>query len=155
MARVLYGSFLSWFTNFAARRLEWVLSFYTIYFGALLLMPPISMSSRSFAYTTYVMSENKWGLLYFTVGCLHAIALHINGRAAWTPFARLASLFINSQVLLALSVSLARVDVWATGPHTYGFIGLVFCGVAMYSAAFDCGREYSIWRGQRRGQLSK
>lgn len=146
------NAFTGWFTHFASRRLEWCLAFYTTYFGLILTLPPKSMSSQSFSVALYQMTETQWGAVYLIVGIAHIMSLHINGRAAWTPFVRVGALFINCQVFLALSVSLGKVNSWGTGTHNYGFIALVFCGVALYAAAHDCGREIKIWRG-RHGEL--
>lgn len=139
---------MTWFTHYRTRRLEWSLATYTLFFGLALLLPWPSMASLSFLTVLGLMSETSWGLVYTAVGLCHMMSLHINGRAAWTPFARLAALFLNSQVFLALAVGLMPANPLGTGVLTYGFMAVGFCGPAMAAAAFDCGREYKIWRGR-------
>ena len=138
-----------WFTHFRMRRLEWLLAIYTVFFGAALMLPPVSMASGSFVWLLAAMPESTWGALYFIVGTLHAMALHVNGRAAWTPFARLAALTLNSQVFLAMALYLTKSNPFGTGVITYGFIAIGFCGTCIAAAAYDCGKEIAIWRGQR------
>lgn len=141
----------AWMTHFERRRLEWTLAVYTLYFGIGLLMPAQSMSSSTFVGTLSLMSELGWGVAYSVVGVIHMVALHINGRAAWTPFARLAVLAFNSQVFLALCLSLVPANPWGTGVMTYGAIAIGFCGVAIIAAAQDCGKEIAIWRRRDAG----
>lgn len=143
---------LPWFTHYAGRRLEWLLAFYTVFFGAALMMPAASMSTATFTGALFMLPEWGWGLLYVVVGLMHISALHINGRAAWTPFARFVALFLNSQVFLALALSLAPSNPWGTGVLTYGFISVGFCGAAIYAAGQDCGREIKTWKARRHGQ---
>lgn len=137
-----------WFTRFSERRLEWALAIYTLFFGLFLILPPASMNTRSFTAALSFMPEWKWGLLYAAVGVLHNAALHVNGRAAWTPFARLGALFLNSQAFLGLALGIARANPWSTGVFTYAFFGIGFCGAAIYTAALDCGREIKIWQAR-------
>lgn len=140
---------MKFFTNFPQRRLEWLLALYTVLFGFWLALPPQSMSTTSFRAALFVMSEFHWGVLYCCVGIIHNTALHINGRAAWTPFIRVAAVMLNMQVFLAMSLSLAKVNIWSTGTFTYGFIALGLCGTALFAAAHDCGRELKIWRERK------
>lgn len=144
---------MSWFTNYQHRRLEWALSTCTVTLGAVLLWPAESMGLPIYGTALRIMGESDWGLLYFIVGSCHIIALHINGRAAWTPFVRLAALFLNSQVFLALSLGLAHVNAWSVGAFIFGYLATVFCGMAIWAAAQDCGREFAIWR--RRHERNK
>lgn len=137
-----------WFTAYSTRKLEWLLAIYTLYFGTMISLPPHSMSAASFKSALLIMPEWAWGLIYIVVGVLHNLALHVNGRAAWTPFARLAALFLNSQVFLGLALGIAQVNPWSTGVFTYGFFAFGFCGAAFYTAGLDCGREVKIWRAQ-------
>lgn len=135
----------NWFTNYASRKLEWLIALYTVGFGAFLMLPWISMSPRSFRGALAVMGEFSWGGTYLGVGVIHAIALHINGRSAWTPFARAGALFLNANVFLAMTLGIAEVSPVSTGVFTYGFLCFGFCGAAIASAAHDCGRETRIW----------
>ncbi|MFH5773615.1 hypothetical protein ACHFJ0_05135 [Paracoccus sp. NGMCC 1.201697] len=143
----------SWFTAYGRRKLEWLIAIYTVYFGIGLMLPPVSMAPRSFYGALALMSEQSWGAAYFAVGLLHAVALHVNGRAAWTPFARLGALFLNAQVFLAMTIGIAAVNPFSTGVLTYGFLAAGFCGAAIASAAHDCGREIKIWQGGRNGRI--
>lgn len=136
----------AWFTNYPARKLEWMISIFTVYFGLLLMLPVQSMTSASFILALAIMGEAVWGLIYAAVGAFHCVALHVNGRAWWTPFARLAALFLNANAFLAMSFSLAPANPWGTGVHIYGFFAVGFCGAATYSAGIDCGKEIKIWR---------
>lgn len=137
-----------WFTRFSERRLEWALAIYTLFFGLFLILPPASMNTRSFTAALAFMPEIAWGAVYSVVGVIHNIALHINGRAAWTPFARLLALFLNSQVFLGLALGVGTSNPWSTGVFTYAFFGIGFCGAAIYTAAVDCGREFKIWQAR-------
>lgn len=132
------------FTKFRSRKLEWFLALYTLCFGLWLLLPACSMG-ESFASALAYMSETQWGQVYAVIGALHLIALHVNGRGAWTPFARLLAVLINSQVFLAIALNLIPYNPWSTGVFTYGFLSLGFCGVCIISAAADCGHEIKIW----------
>lgn len=138
-----------WFTHYASRKLEWLISIYTMWFGVMLMLPMHSMSSASFIGALVLFGEREWGAIYAFVGVLHCYALHINGRAPWTPFARLLALFLNANAFLAMSLSLVPANPWGTGVMTYGFLAIGFCGAALYSAAQDCGREIKIWRAAR------
>lgn len=143
------AAIIRWFTHYPQRRLEWLLALYTVWFGGMLCLPVPSMNPDSFIGALSYMSETSWGVAYVMVGLLHNVALHINGRAAWTPFARLAALALNANVFLAMALSLMPVNPVDTGVLTYGFIAIGFCGAAIWSAAQDCGREVKIWRKGR------
>lgn len=140
----------AWFTHYASRKLEWLIAGYTIYFGAALMLPPVSMGSANFRGALSLMTEGQWGAVYLLVGILHAVALHINGRSAWTPFARAGALFLNANVFLAMTIGIAEANHFSTGVFTYGFLACGFCGAALASAAHDCGREVKIWWKDRK-----
>ena len=140
------------FTHFTNRRTEWILAVYTLGFGMWLLLPPTSLNPSSFSPALRMMTEGQWGLAYSFVGFLHCLALHINGRAAWTPFGRLFAVFLNCQVFLALTVGLIPANPFGSGVYTYGFLGIGFCGVCLIAAAVDCGKEFKIWRGRNGSQ---
>ena len=142
---------VAWFTHYNQRRLEWLLAFYTLFFGVMISMPSDSMTSSGFAVALALMPEWVWGTIYIVVGIVHNLALHVNGRAAWTPFARVAALLLNSQVFFALALKIAEVNPWSTGVFTYGFFAIGFCGAAIFAAAYDCGREIKIWRTRHGG----
>lgn len=142
--------FAGWFTHYASRKLEWSLALYTVTFGIILMMPMESMATKGYSKALQWMSEPEWGLIYTVVGFAHLFALHVNGRAAWTPFARIAALFLNSQVFLALAFGFAYLNPYSTAVITYGFLGIGFCGVAIHAAALDVGREISIWTAARK-----
>lgn len=129
--------------NYHNRKLEWSVATYTLAFGLFLMLPQRSMSA-SFLDLKGYMSEPFWGLLYGMIGLLHLIALHINGRAAWTPFVRVIAAAISSQVFLATSVSIAAVNPFSTGAFTYVFLAMGFCGPCILSASRDVGRELKI-----------
>lgn len=139
-----------WFTHYESRKLEWSISIYTLIFGLALMLPPSSMSTAGYSPVLALLPERGWGMLYTTVGAAHMVALHINGRGAWTPFTRLAALTINSQVFLAMSLSFAASNPYGTAVITYGSLGMLFCGMAIWAAALDCGREIAIWQRHRR-----
>lgn len=139
---------IPWFTHYRVRRLEWSLSIYTVVFGAILMLPHTSMATTGYSPVLSVLGEGGWGAIYVAVGVCHMMALHVNGRGAWTPFARLAALFINSQVLLAMSLAFAHGNILGTATITYGSLAVIFCGPAIWSAALDCGNEIAIWRGK-------
>lgn len=126
-----------------------MLAIYTFGFGLWLLLPVNSFNPESFRRALYYVVEEGWGAIYAAVGAFHLVALHINGRAAWTPFGRLAAVIINSQVFLAITLGLFPSNPWGTGVYTYGMLGLAFCGVCIVSAAMDCGNELAIRRRRR------
>lgn len=140
-----------WFTRYKDRKLEWLLAFYTLWFGLWVSLPPHSMSGPSFEEALAIAPEWIWGVVYSLVGVVHIISLHVNGRGWWTPFARLFALFLNSQVFLALTIGLAQQNPWGTGVGNYVFIAFGFCGAAFYSASLDCGQEIKIWRARNAG----
>lgn len=139
---------IPWFTHYTNRKLEWLLAIYTLGFGLFLLMPEASMNSRGFDSSLALMPETGWGITYTIVGALHNLALHVNGRGAWTPFGRLAALTLNSQVFLTLTLGILDSNPWSSGVYTYAFFSLGFCGAAIYTAALDCGREIKVWRSR-------
>lgn len=139
---------IMWFTHYPERKLEWTLAIYTLFFGLFLILPAMSMNTRSFTAALAFMPEPAWGAAYIVVGIIHNIALHINGRAAWTPFARLLALFLNSQVFLGLALGVGTSNPWSTAVFTYGFFAAGFCGAAIFTAAVDCGREFKIWQAR-------
>lgn len=139
---------IPWFTRYKDRKLEWLLAFYTLWFGLGVSLPPHSMSSPSFEGALAMAPEWAWGLVYTVVGVAHIVSLHINGRGGWwTPFARLFAIFLNSEIFLALTFGLVPSNPWGT----YSFSAFGFCGAAFYSAALDCGHEIKIWRAQNGG----
>lgn len=138
-----------WFTKYRERKLEYGISFYTLFFGLFLALPPHSMAAPNFATVRQTLPEWQWAVAMIVIGGVHTYALHLNGRAAWTPFARLGVLFINSQVFVSITLAIASISPWSTGAFTYGFLGIGFCGMALYAAGVDCGREVKIWRGHR------
>ena len=137
-----------WFTHYRVRRLEWSLSIFTVVFGAVLILPHVSMATPGYSPVLSMLGERDWGLVYAVTGLCHMMALHVNGRGAWTPFARLAALLVNSQVLLAMSLAFAQGNILGTATITYGSLAVIFCGPAIWSAALDCGNEIAIWRGR-------
>lgn len=137
-----------WFTHYRVRRLEWSLSIFTVVFGAVLILPHVSMATPGYSPVLSMLGERDWGLVYAVTGLCHMMALHTNGRGAWTPFARLAALLVNSQVLLAMSLAFAQGNILGTATITYGGLAVIFCGPAIWSAALDCGHEIAIWRGR-------
>lgn len=138
---------MSWlFTNFSNKRLEWCLALYCVWIGTGMLLPPVTLGATTFRVALQYATETGWGGTFLASGILHMFALHINGRAAWTPFLRAAALAVSSQTFLAFALSLAPVSMFGMSFLTYLFFAIVFCGVAFSSAAFDCGREIKIWR---------
>lgn len=140
---------VGWLSHFETRRLEWCIALYTVYFGAMLMLPPESMAATDFIYVLFIMDEFWWGVCYALIGAGNCLALHINGRAAWTPFARFFAIFMNAQIFLAMGLAMGRTFLWGAGTLTYLAIAFLFCGVALRSAATDCGRELSIMRRRR------
>ena len=139
---------IPWFTHYRARRLEWSISIFTVLFGAVLILPAASMATPGYSPVLAMLGEHQWGAVYAMTGLCHMAALHVNGRGAWTPFARLGALFVNSQVLLAMSLGFAQGNLFGTATVTYGSLAVIFCGPAIWTAALDCGREIAIWRGR-------
>lgn len=140
-----------WFYNFQRRRLEWLIAIYTFMFGAMLMIPGASFISQTWRGTLEMMPEHSWAILYLATGIMHNIALHVDGRAAWTPFARLIVLFINSQVFLSIALTIAQYHIMAANVFIHSFMGIAFCGVAIAAAAEDCGREIKIAQERRNG----
>ena len=139
---------MGWFTHYRVRRLEWSLSIFTVVFGAVLILPHVSMATPGYSPVLSMLGERDWGLVYAVTGLCHMMALHVNGRGAWTPFARLGALLVNSQVLLAMSLAFAQGNILGTGTITYGGLAVIFCGPAIWSSALGCGNEIAIWRGR-------
>lgn len=136
-------------TNWHNRKLEWSLALLTLVFGVWLLHPSQSMSSPSYRRILAFASEEVWAALFVAVGVAHVIALQINGRAAWTPFVRVAAAGLNSQVFFGLALAFAGQAPWLTAVPIYAGLG-VMCLIAMGCAAFECGHEIHHWR-QRDG----
>lgn len=139
-----------WFTRYRERRLEYAIALYTLGFGLFILIPGTAMRVIYFGEALHFAPEWAWGIGLSAIGALHAYALHINGRAAWTPFARFVVLFFNMQIFTALAIAVAHRSPLSTGVFTYGFLAGGFCGMAIYSAGVDCGREAKIWLKRRR-----
>ena len=141
-----------WFTKYQERKLEFGLALYTLGFGLWLAIPGLSFAgSAGFDGVTSIMGERLWSALFVCVGAIHAYALHINGRAAWTPFARLAALLCNGVVLFNLAFGFWLYTPLSSGVYTYGFMAFGFCGMAIVAAAKDCGREIAIYRSRKNG----
>lgn len=137
-------------THYQKRKLEWSLALYTAWFGGMLLLPANSMATPAYDVVLAYMDETQWGIVYGCVGVAHCTALHINGRAWWTPIVRLIALSINCLVFLGLCLGFSHDNLLGTATLTYGFIGVWMCGAGLLTAAEDCGRELAIWR-QRHG----
>lgn len=142
-----------WFTKYRERKLEYGISFYTLFFGIFLILPPFSMSTPNFTVVLESLPERHWSILMMFIGALHVYALHINGRGAWTPFVRFGVLFINSQIFTSITLAIASVNPWSTGVFTYGFLVIGFCGMALYAAGIDCGREVKLWQERRNARI--
>lgn len=142
-----------WFTNYAQKKLEWLIAIYTVWFGLWLLGPWDAMNSTSFGTVLGYASERAWGATYLAVGILHNYALHVNGRAAWTPLVRSGALLLNCNVFLAMTIGLVHSYPGSTGVATYSFMVFGFCGAALWSASSDVGREIKIWRKNRHGRI--
>ena len=142
-----------WFTKFPDRKLEWWISLHTFGFGLWLAMPGASFSgSRGFGGVNSIMSEGWLSITFLVIGAVHAQSLHINGRAAWTPFCRLASVFFNGLVFFNLAFGFWLYAPLSSGVYTYNSFALGACGMALVSAARDCGREIAIKRGRQNAQ---
>lgn len=141
-----------WFTKYNERKLEFGIAFYTFGLGLWLAIPGLSFTgSAGFAGVTSIMSESAWSTLFVLVGALHVYSLHINGRAAWTPFARLASLLCSSAIIFNLAFGFWLNTPLSSGVYNYGFMAFGFCGMAIVAAAKDCGREIAIYRSRKDG----
>lgn len=135
------------FTNYNKRKLEWGLAFYTLLYGIFLLFPFVSMASPAYIAVLSILTETQWGFVYVLTGVLHIIALHINGKRWWTPFARLSVLFLNTQAYMCLFLGFLKVSLFSTAVINYGLIVFVLFIPAMLTAAKDCGHEIAIMRG--------
>lgn len=78
--------------RYATRSLEAYLAVMDILFGVLVVLPMWdTMEPGIYARLLDIIpNEAVWGAILAGRGLLHAIALRINGRAWWTPFARAA-----------------------------------------------------------------
>lgn len=140
----------AWFTRYSERRLEWWVSLHSFGFGLWLSIPGASFTgSRGFDGVNSIMSEGWWALTFILIGTVHLQSLHINGRAPWTPFARLAAVFFNGLVFFNLAFGFWLYAPLSSGVYTYNSIALGACGMALYGAARDCGREIAIMRGRK------
>lgn len=142
----------TFFTHFQQRKLEWALAVSTSLFGALIALPMESMRTPGYKPVLDIMPEMWWGLTYMAAGVTHIYALHINGRAWWTPFARLFALFISMQVFTAFAFGFSKGNAWSTATLWYGIVAVIYCGTALWYAALDCGKEYKIWIVDRKGR---
>lgn len=132
------------FTYYQKRKMEWFLAIYTAVYGLALFAPHESMKHPGYTSVIDMMSELHWACLFTVTGVLHMAALHVNGRAAWTPFARLIVLFVNAQVLTAFAVAFIPLGVFSTAVVNYSLLALLGCYPAMWFAAKDCGAELAI-----------
>lgn len=87
------------------------------------------------------------------VGTLHNYALHVDGRASWTPFVRWA-LLLNCNVFLAMTIGALDKSGRHSSKHLQ-FHGVRFLRrCAVIEAASDMGREIKIWRKKRHGEVA-
>lgn len=140
-----------WFTRWPDRKLEWTLALYTVWFGLWLLMPWQAMNTRSFDSVLTWAREPLWGLLFLFIGVCHNVALHVNGRAWWTPLVRTVALLMNATAFLVMDLGLAAENPGGTGVGTYTYFVFGFCGAALWTASYDVGHEWTIWRSRANG----
>lgn len=135
------------FTHWQARKLEWWLAMATFGFGVWLMAPWVSFATVGYIGVAALLGEFAWGCLYLCVGAGHCYALHVNGRAWWTPFLRVATLFTNSQVFLAFAIAFYGQNPASTAVYIYSAC-VVACCFAIIPAFEDCGKEIKIMRGR-------
>lgn len=138
---------VKWFTHFDGRRLEYVTATHMVGFGVFLLLPARSMSgSAGLQAAAGMLHEAEWGLLFLTLGLVNLWALHVNGRAAWTPFARLAATGMAMAAYVAMSAGFVTAAPWSPGTYNLLSLAFLFCGNSFLAASRDAGREISRLR---------
>lgn len=139
-----------WFTHFKERRLEFITAVYTVATGAFLALPVTSMNtSVGVAHATEFMAERVWAGVFVALGLASLWALHVNGRAAWTPHARLATSGLSMLAFAALASAFLAAQPQSLGVCAYALSAFLFCGNCVLSAARDVGQEISRRRGVR------
>lgn len=133
-------------TNYEKRRLEWGIAITTTGFGLWLLAPMASMDSAAYLQLRAWLSEPAWGLFFLDTGGLHAIALQINGRRWWTPFARAGMLILNAFAYLFFAAGFYTVDPASTAVYIYGPLMTFLLMSALHTAAQDCYRAWMLYR---------
>lgn len=142
---------IRWFTRYEGRKLEYATSAHMVGFGAFLLAPTESMlGSLGIEASARLLLEQEWGALFFFLGAACLVALHVNGRGWWTPFARMSC--FGAAMVAHVAISSGFVTYQPSNPATFVFLSLafLFCGEGFLVASRDAGREISRWR---RGRL--
>lgn len=133
-----------WFSSYSTRKLEWGVSVQMAGFGAFFLLPPISLrGSLGLEAAQELMDEASWGVLFLSLGCASMWFLHVDGRAAWTPFARMASML---GCILALVVFSHGFLPWSPGAYWFLSSAFLLFGNGFLAASRDAGQEIRFWR---------
>lgn len=103
--------------RYATKSLETYLAGLDILFGLLVLAPTWNtMEPAVYApLLDFIPNEAVWGALLATRGLTHAIALKINGRAWWTPYARCAASAFSAAFWLMFLIVITLANPFAPG----------------------------------------
>ena len=118
--------------------MEWWFAGVTCAFGLWLAPPWVSMSTPAYSYLLWWLAEHEWAIMFGLTGAAHMMALYVNGRCWWTPFARTAMLVINAMCYGAFGVGF-MVEYWPTSAtYTYGVAMPAAALICIFYAVKDC-----------------
>lgn len=86
------------FERYATRALEYHLASFDLLYGFMLMLPAWDSMNASIyrPLLGLIPDEFYWGLIFFSRGIFHMLALYINGRAWWTPYCRAAASAVSA-----------------------------------------------------------
>ncbi len=113
------------------RRLDYALALFMIVYGGFVLQPAESMASPNYEILIGWGSEFFWGFAILMVGLIQGAAIYINGRKAWTPYARIATNYLASITWVSIALGIGAIDPWSTGVviHIMLAVAHVYCAV--------------------------
>ena len=81
-----------------------------------------AMSTRAYAGVLDTASPMQWGVAWVVLAAIHRFAIHINGRAWWTPFLRLAALSLHLFIALSFFLGFLTTVPESTAVVSYGML---------------------------------
>lgn len=131
-------------THIERRKLEIFVGLGTLGFGLFILLPAVQMGTPAYYALINALAEWQWGVLFASVGAAHLMAVAVNGRRWWTPFARAWMCAVTSMIYALFAAGFLAVSPDTTAIYTYSghAIAAAWC---FYYAAHDAAEVWGAW----------
>lgn len=132
--------------HFEVRATEWYSALVLAGWGAYTILHPSLYQGPGnpyFGAMLSVASQEKWGLIAFSIGFIRVTALFINGKWGVTPTVRIVTSFISGFVWFCVSVGLFKSGLPNYGLITYPAL-LLADAHSCYRAAIDAAEAREL-----------